>query len=55
VALLKVLRKASADGDTDFLREGLRVLAQAVMGAEVSELTELREGHRDPERRLTPE
>jgi hypothetical protein len=44
MALLEVLRKASADGDTDFLREGVRVLAQAVMEAEVSELTGLPKG-----------
>jgi len=53
MALLEVLRKATADGDTDFLREGVRVLAQAVMEAEVSELTGLPKGERDPERRLT--
>ena len=39
MALLEMLRKATADGDVDFLREGVRVLAQAVMEAEVSELT----------------
>ena len=53
MALLEMLRKATADGDTDFLREGVRVLAQAVMEAEVSELTGLPKGERDPERRLT--
>ena len=39
MAVLETLRKAIADGDVDFLREGVRVLAQAVMEAEVSELT----------------
>jgi len=39
MALLSMLRKATAEGDTDFLREGVRVLAQAMMEAEVSELT----------------
>jgi putative transposase len=53
MALLEMLRKATADGDTDFLREGVRVLAQAVMEAEVSELTGLPKGERDPDRRLT--
>jgi transposase-like protein len=53
MALLETLRKATADGDMDFLREGVRVLAQAVMEAEVSELTGLPRGERDPERRLT--
>src|SRR5215210_2782919 len=53
MALLEMLRKATADGDPDFLREGVRVLAQAVMEAEVSELTGLPKGERDPERRLT--
>ena len=53
MALLEMLRKATADGDTDFLREGVRVLAQAVMEAEVTELTGLPKGERDPDRRLT--
>jgi len=53
MALLEMLRKATADGDTDFLREGVRLLAQAVMEAEATELTGLAEGERDPDRRLT--
>jgi putative transposase len=53
MAVLETLRKAIADGDADFLREGVRVLAQAVMEAEVTELTGLPKGERDPERRLT--
>jgi putative transposase len=53
MALLEMLRKATADGDTDFLREGVRVLAQAVMEAEVTELTGAPKGERDPDRRLT--
>jgi len=48
MALLEMLRKATADGDTDFLREGVRVLAQAVMEAEVSELTGLPKGEQGP-------
>lgn len=39
MSLLETLRKVSADGDVDLLREGVRVLAQAIMEAEVSELT----------------
>jgi transposase-like protein len=53
MALLETVRKAIAEGDADFLREGVRVLAQAVMEAEVTELTGLPKGERDPERRLT--
>ncbi len=48
MALLEMLRKATADGDPDFLREGVRVLAQAVMEAEVSELTGLPQGRARP-------
>jgi len=53
MAVLDTVRKAINEGDVDFLREGVRVLAQAVMEAEVSELTGLPKGERDPERRLT--
>jgi hypothetical protein len=53
MAVLESVRKAIADGDVDFLREGVRVLAQAVMEAEVTELTGVPHGERDPERRLT--
>ena len=35
------------------LREGVRVLAQAVMEAEVSELTGVAKGERNPAARLT--
>ena len=41
MAVLDMVRKAISDGDVDFLREGVRVLAQAVMEAEVTELTGL--------------
>ncbi len=34
MAVLDTLRKAIADGDVDFLREGVRLLAQALMDAE---------------------
>ena len=53
MALLETLRKVSADGEVDVLREGVRLLAQAIMEAEVTELTGLPRGERDPERRLT--
>ena len=53
MAVLETVRKAITDGDVDFLREGVRVLAQAVMEAEVTELTGVPKGERDPERRLT--
>ena len=53
MAVLDTVRKAIAEGDVDFLREGVRVLAQAVMEAEVTELTGVPKGERDPERRMT--
>jgi len=53
MAVLDTVRKAISDGDVDFLREGVRVLAQAVMEAEVTERTGVPKGERDPERRLT--
>jgi transposase-like protein len=53
MAVLETVRKAIADGDVDFLREGVRVLVQALMEAEVTELTGVPKGERDPERRLT--
>ena len=53
MAVLETVRKAIADGDVDFLREGVRVLAEAVMEAEVTEVTGVPHGERDPEHRLT--
>ena len=53
MVLLETMRKAITDGDADFLREGVKVLAEAVMEAEVTELTGVPHGERDPERRLT--
>ena len=53
MAVLETVRKAIADGDVDFLREGVRVLAHAVMEAEVTELTGVPRGERNPEQRLT--
>lgn len=37
IALLELLRKAGHDGDVDFLQEGVRVMAQALMELEVSQ------------------
>lgn len=37
MALSELLRKAQLEGDVDFLREGVRVLSQAVMELEVSQ------------------
>lgn len=53
MAVLETVRKAIADGDVDFLREGVRILAQAVMEAEVTELTGVAHGRRDPDARVT--
>ncbi len=53
MALLETMRKAIADGDADFLREGVKALAEAVMEAEVTELTGVPHGVRDPEHRDT--
>ena len=53
MAVLDTVRKAIAQGDVDFLREGVRVLAQAVMEAEVTELTGVPHGERNPADRLT--
>ena len=53
MAVLDMLRKATADGNVDVLREGVRVLAEAIMEAEVSELTGAAKGERAPDRRLT--
>jgi transposase-like protein len=47
MALLETLRKMSAEGEIDVLREGVRLLAQAIMEAEVTELTGL-EGFNNP-------
>ncbi len=55
VGLLELLRKAQMEQDTDFLREGVRVLSQALMELEVSEQlgagrherTEGRKGYRN--------
>lgn len=53
MAVLDTVRKTAAEGDPDFLREDVRVLAQAVMEAEVTEITGVAHGRRDPDARLT--
>jgi transposase-like protein len=53
MTLLEMLRKASAGGDVDVLREGVRILAEALMEAEVTAVTGVAKGERDPEHRLT--
>ena len=53
MAVLDMLRKATVDGSVDVLREGVRVLAEAIMEVEVSELTGVAKGERAPDRRLT--
>ena len=53
MVLLETMRKAITDGGLDFLREGVKVFAEAVMEAEVTELTGVAHGVRDPEHRLT--
>jgi putative transposase len=47
--LMELLRKAET-GDTDFLRDGIRLLAQQLMEAEVSQLTGADRGERSPDR-----
>ena len=53
MALLAMMRKAGTEGDADFLRQSVQVLAEAVMEAEVTEVTGVPRGERDPEQRLT--
>src|SRR5664280_188039 len=50
MSLLETLRKVSATGEVDILREGVRLLAPAIMEAEV---TGVAKGERGPEHRLT--
>jgi putative transposase len=52
IALLELIRKIGLeDGDVDFLREGLKVLAEAVMDAEVSQLVGAERFERSTERK----
>ena len=50
VNLLELLRKQASDGDLDFLREAVAVLADAVMDAEVSAQIGAGYGERSEER-----
>ena len=50
MALEELLRKAQMEEDADFLREGVRVLSQALMELEVSEQLGARRYERAPER-----
>src|SRR3954454_2022333 len=50
IDLLGVLRKIGLDQDADFLREGVRVLSQALMEAEVSAQLGAERHERTPER-----
>jgi transposase-like protein len=53
MSVLESVRKAIEEGDGDFLREAVHLLAQGVMEAEVTELTGVPRGERAPDRRLT--
>jgi transposase-like protein len=53
MVLLETLRKTSAGGEADVLREGVRPLAQAIMGAGVTETTGAARGERSPDARQT--
>ena len=48
MAVLETVRKAISDGDVDFLREGVRVLAEALMEAEVTEVQVGKVAGREP-------
>jgi putative transposase len=50
IALSELLRKAQMDGNADFLREGVRVLSQALMEAEVTQHLGAQRYERSPER-----
>jgi putative transposase len=50
IDLLSALRKVGMDQDVDFLREGVRVLSQALMEAEVSAQLGAERHERTPER-----
>ena len=50
MALLELLRKAELEGDADFLREGVRVLSQALMELELSQHLAAERHERTPSR-----
>jgi transposase-like protein len=51
MALAELVRKAEAEGDVDFLREGVRVLSQALMEVEVAQHLGAERYERSAERR----
>jgi transposase-like protein len=50
MSLLELLRKSGAEGDVDFLREGVKILAEAIMELEVSQKTGAELHERNPAR-----
>jgi putative transposase len=50
MALERLLRKAQLERDTDFLRDGLRVLSEALMELEVTQYVGAERHERTPER-----
>jgi putative transposase len=50
MALEELLRKAQMSSDVDFLREGVRALAQALMDLEVAQHVGAKRYERTPER-----
>lgn len=50
MALIELLRKAEVEQDTDVLREGVRVLSQALMELEVSQHLQAERYEHTPER-----
>ena len=50
IALMEYLRQMGLDGDTDFLREGVRLMSQLLMELEVEEMTGAGRYERTPER-----
>ena len=50
MALAELVRKAEQQGDVDFLREGVRVLSQALMEVELSQHIGAERYERSPER-----
>ena len=50
MALTNLLRKAEMTGDIDFLRDGVRILGQALMDLEVSQHLRAEKNERTPER-----
>ena len=51
MALAELVRKAEAEGDVDFLREGVRVLSQALLEVEVAQHLGAERYERTAERR----